>query len=437
MNEKLKQRILEIAAKHDPIQIKCEGAGSLPLDVIADFQGDLKKLSNDNMIRLVKSLFLNGFCAPFFVWQNGGEYYALDGHQRVKALCAIREAGLPIPSVFPVAFIDAVDKQDARKKLLAITSQYGDVQRDALKEWLEEIEEDARETFRLLDKEVKIDTSDDISNEEGDGVRLPFGDERDSEEITTLLNRYDIIAASFSGGKDSIAMILYLKNIGIDVDKIKLVYCLVPGLSWIHEDDYVKYCANKLGCDLVIVSGGDEKLLCEKLKKRGYPGQMLKWCNSDFKVSPLNKYFKTISGSYIMAMGTRAEESARREKMIPRGTWGGRDFIYPIFNFDFNHVFSLVESSGISMHPAYRHFDRFSCSACFNTSSDDFAILREHYPDEYRKALRLISIGFENETFRRAETSYPSDLLKRICQCNLPEKENNLHFSNWWMHEME
>jgi len=63
------------------IQIKCKGADTLPIDRILEFQNDLKTLSKDNEKKLRNSILKFGFIAPFFVWDNQGEWKLLDGHQ--------------------------------------------------------------------------------------------------------------------------------------------------------------------------------------------------------------------------------------------------------------------------------------------------------------------------------------------------------------------
>jgi len=121
-----------------------------------DFQGGLKRLSQENAIRLATSLFVNGFCAPFFVWDRQGDAMCLDGHQRTAVLCGLREAGIPIPALFPVAQIDAVGEDDARRKLLVITSQYGEFQIDQIDSWIAGADEEIRDSLRIVDKEIKM-----------------------------------------------------------------------------------------------------------------------------------------------------------------------------------------------------------------------------------------------------------------------------------------
>ena len=91
------------------------------------------------------------------MWDHEGQYKVLDGHQRLRALQSLREDGWDMP-LLPVAFIEASDESDARKKLLAISSQYGEFDASELSEWLDEIGGDVAETLRLVDSELKIES---------------------------------------------------------------------------------------------------------------------------------------------------------------------------------------------------------------------------------------------------------------------------------------
>ena len=138
--------------KYGEIKIKCQAADSLPIDVIADFQGGLKNRSKKNKLKLAERMFKLGFIAPFFVWERQGDYYNLDGHGRSEVLCEIREAGINIPGTFPVAFIKADDEKQAKECLLSISSQYGEWDKGELELWLSDIGVEISESLRLLDK---------------------------------------------------------------------------------------------------------------------------------------------------------------------------------------------------------------------------------------------------------------------------------------------
>lgn len=139
----------------DKIIIKARSHTTLPIDRLIEFQGNLKRLTQKNREKLMSSILERGFIAPIFVWDDAGEYRLLDGHQRIKTLLWMREHGWDIP-MLPVDIIDADDEQDAKRKLLAITSQYGEFTTDGYAEFVNDIDIDIDDFVRLVDGEFDI-----------------------------------------------------------------------------------------------------------------------------------------------------------------------------------------------------------------------------------------------------------------------------------------
>jgi len=109
------------------LKITCQAADVLPIDKIIPLQGALKDLTKENHKKLRNSLERFGFNFPFFVWkQPSGEFRCLDGHQRLNALKQMRDEGWEIPPL-PVSWIEADDYSDAKRRLLNVVSQYGEV----------------------------------------------------------------------------------------------------------------------------------------------------------------------------------------------------------------------------------------------------------------------------------------------------------------------
>ena len=135
--------------------IKCKGNTTLPLDVILEFQGKLKKITPTNLAKLKNNILKNGFIAPLFVWDDKGDYRLLDGHQRLAALISLRQEDYDIPMI-PVDIIQAKDEADAKKMLLSITSQYGEFEAAELKEWLDQVDDETKEFLRIVDGEIKL-----------------------------------------------------------------------------------------------------------------------------------------------------------------------------------------------------------------------------------------------------------------------------------------
>ena len=117
------------------IEIKCEGAATLSIESLKEFQGKLKSLSPENKKKLKDNILKYGFSAPIFVWRKGEEKYILDGKQRLVVLSELQKAGYVIPDL-PVAYIQAASWKEAKKKLLAITSQFGKIEKAGLEDFL-------------------------------------------------------------------------------------------------------------------------------------------------------------------------------------------------------------------------------------------------------------------------------------------------------------
>lgn len=158
------------------IEIKCKGADLLPFEALMQFQGDLKKLSKTNLEKLKTQILTKGFISPFFIWKNKDSYFILDGTQRDKALKSLQKDGYGIP-LLPVVYIEADNKQDAREKLLAISSQYGEFDEDELSSWLKDIDEDIAETLRIVDEEINV-------------MELEKMNEFKKDEFTELIDKF-------------------------------------------------------------------------------------------------------------------------------------------------------------------------------------------------------------------------------------------------------
>jgi len=117
------------------IEIRCTAAVDIALADLTPLQGDLKALSDANFEKLKRSILKHGLTFPFFVWQNDGTNYILDGTQRDRVLKRMSDEGYEIP-LLPCALIQAKDRKEAAEKILLISSNYGKMTEESLDEFL-------------------------------------------------------------------------------------------------------------------------------------------------------------------------------------------------------------------------------------------------------------------------------------------------------------
>ncbi len=107
----------------------------LPVASLEPLQGNLKELSQRKYQKLKNSLLEFGVIFPFYVWKETNKL--IDGHQRLRIF---EREGWHID--VPVVYISATDEQDAKQKLLVVSSQYGHVTQAGFDEFTFDIDDD-------------------------------------------------------------------------------------------------------------------------------------------------------------------------------------------------------------------------------------------------------------------------------------------------------
>lgn len=116
------------------VEITCTGTDFVSIDEIVDFQGKLKSRTADQIAAVIRSIEEFGFSFPFFLWNDAGTRWCLDGHGRLGALRFMRDEGWEVPKL-PAVYIEAKDETEAKQKLLRMNSQYGQITVDGLLEF--------------------------------------------------------------------------------------------------------------------------------------------------------------------------------------------------------------------------------------------------------------------------------------------------------------
>ena len=248
------------------------------------------------------------------------------------------------------------------------------------------------------------------------------------------LSFYDRVILCMSGGKDSIAALLHLIELGFDTNKIELWHHDVDGregstlMDWAFMADYNRKLAAAFGIPIYFsrLEGGFEG---EMLKENSYsrshkietpdglvtlardtsrakPGTRLKfpqvsanlqtrWCSSALKIDvgrrALNNQPRFDGKRVLFVTGERRQESSNRSKynqLEPhacdrRNGRKGRhvDHWRPVLHWGEDRVWDALKRHGVLPPVPYRlGWSRSSCRACIFNDATIWATLRHYFP---------------------------------------------------------
>lgn len=257
------------------------------------------------------------------------------------------------------------------------------------------------------------------------------------------LTEYDIIIVSFSGGKDSIDLVLSLIDMGVPLHKIQLWHQDVDGhgerfMDWACTPAYCRAVAKALGVRILFQwkEGG---FLREMLRKDaltapvhfecqdgtirtvgGIRGKQstrhkfpqvsmdlsVRWCSAYLKIDvasmAINNDPALKNAKILFLSGERRQEGSIDKHGNPRGRAA-----YPekeehrcsnkkrrvdqwrlVIDHNEEQVWDIMRRHGIIPHPAYRiGFGRVSCMTCIFGLPDQWASIRHIDPERFGRIL--------------------------------------------------
>lgn len=410
------------------IKVTCKGADVLPIDALENFQGNLKKITKENLNKLKKRIIRDGINVPLFVWRVNDWCRILDGHQRLKALQALREEGYIIPLI-PVAYIEAENEKDARQKLLGITSQFGEFEIEELNEWMKDFDDSIKDTLRFIDTELKLDINI-PENRIGKADREihPEHDIPENEKDIPMykwINSFENIYVMFSGGKDSMALVADLLDNNIDKNKITLLFNSTP-LDYPNLKEFVIDFANANGFKIEIIGKEySEKEKKEMFEKNGFPLPYMSWCTRTWKINPLNDFLKNIDkDKCILCQGWRAEESefrANSKTKVMHSVHNVR-MARPILHYTEKQVYDIIQKYNWKLHKAYNYSKRLGCIYCFGKNREEWDEFRKNDPEVFLKALEYVTDGLLSDNITK-EIGF-NTIRKMMGKKTIRESEN-------------
>ena len=243
---------------------------------------------------------------------------------------------------------------------------------------------------------------------------------------------------AFSGGKDSVAMVLHLLESGVKPEQIHLHHHDVDGggenlWDWGGTTSYCEAFAKAMGLQLFFSyrkggidaemsrensglqdvhyqreAGGDYWVLGSKegnSTRRKFPAVaaslMTRWCSACVKIDVLRRVIPAMypEGEYTVCSGERRQESANRAKYFEREehTCNSKkrkvEAWRPVINWSEAEVWAIMERHKIQPHPCYElGYSRCSCQICIfgsaNVWASNYALSPEkiHYIQEREAA---------------------------------------------------
>lgn len=217
-------------------------------------------------------------------------------------------------------------------------------------------------------------------------------------KVSDLIARGALFVVNHSGGKDSQAMMIKIKEL-VPKDQILVIHAELPGVDWEGTLDAAKKSAGDCEFQTVVAV----KTFFEMVENRGmWPSPQYRQCTSDLKRGPIEKairnYVKDLDNKLIVnCMGLRAEESASRSKAVifkynERNSKAGREWYdwLPIHDMLIDEVYDVIAQAGEEPHWAYKAgMSRLSCCFCIMSSKADLVRAAELNPDLYEKYVAM------------------------------------------------
>lgn len=218
---------------------------------------------------------------------------------------------------------------------------------------------------------------------------------------------------SFSGGKDSTAMLLMMLEKGMQVDDIVF---MDTGVEFPEMYEHIKNVEKYINREITILKAEKsfEFMLLEYEKKKGknkgqkgysFPDFRNRWCTNYFKQRVIKKYLKDKYKDFeiLEYHGIAVDEPKRLEKNK------NKNIKYPLaeWNITEQEALNYCYLKGFDWNGLYEKFHRVSCWCCPLKSLKELKVLYKEYPENFKKLEE-----WESETYRKFRADYTIKELK-------------------------
>jgi 3'-phosphoadenosine 5'-phosphosulfate sulfotransferase (PAPS reductase)/FAD synthetase len=192
-----------------------------------------------------------------------------------------------------------------------------------------------------------------------------------------------VFIVSTSGGKDSTATLLAMREAGIPHRAV------FADTGWEAPEtyEYLATLERLLGITIDRVRSEKGGMVDIARHKAGFPTRRGKWCTEELKLKPLRAYHDRVAedadAETVSVIGIRADESAARAAMRAfeySDLWGG--YVWrPILAWSVADVLAMHHRHGVPIHPHYfRGHERVGCWPCINSRKESVRLIARDDP---------------------------------------------------------
>lgn len=210
------------------------------------------------------------------------------------------------------------------------------------------------------------------------------------------------VVASVSGGKDSAAMCLALREMGVEHERVFM------DTGWEHPATY-EYLRGELTRVVGPITEIRSELggMADVIRKKGmFPSRVIRFCTQQLKVFPFRDYARSLGSPIVNAVGIRAAESRARSclpEWEPLPLVGeGSDTWRPLITWSEQDVIDIHKRHGLAPNPLYlQGASRVGCWPCIFARKKEILFIAENDPARIEEIRRL-----EDEVSVLAEARY-------------------------------